>query len=248
MNVVVNGLMTNYQKTGTGETLIFLHGWGDSSKTFAALVNELKDKYEIYVLDLPGFGGTQAPKKAWDLDDYAEFVNCFLSKLDIRPYALLGHSYGGSVAIILTEKSTTIQRLILLASAGIRNKNKFKKNVFTAGAKVTKVPLMVLPSRKRKLIKDKLYKSIGSDITVAPHMEETFRKMINQDVSESALKIKTPTLLIYGSSDTATPVSDGQKLSSLIQNSTLKVMDAGHFLHQEQPEIVANLIKDFLAK
>src|SRR5581483_4025048 len=98
MNVIVDDLMASYHKTGAGKPLVLLHGWGDSSKTFAALASELKDKYELYSLDLPGFGGSQAPPQAWGLDDYASFLESWLNKLAIKPYAVVGHSFGAAVA------------------------------------------------------------------------------------------------------------------------------------------------------
>src|SRR5580692_991804 len=99
MNVVVDGLMTNYQKAGQGKKLVFLHGWGDSSKTFAKLIQQLGPKYEVLSLDLPGFGGTETPGEAWTLDHYADFVADFLAKLGGKDvYGLIGHSFGGAVA------------------------------------------------------------------------------------------------------------------------------------------------------
>ena len=77
-------------------------------------------------------------------------------------------------------------------------------------------------------------------------MEETFKKTIGQDVRPNANKINVPTLLIYGSGDRETPVSDGHLLNRAIKNSRLEVVEAGHFLHQDQPQKVARLIRNFL--
>jgi pimeloyl-ACP methyl ester carboxylesterase len=124
MNVVVNGLMINYQKTGNGKALVFLPGWGDSTQTYLELAARLKQDYEIYLLDLPGFGNSQPPAVAWNLDDYAEFLGAWLKKMDLKPQAIVGHSYGGAVAITAASKGDIANHLVLLASAGIRNKNK----------------------------------------------------------------------------------------------------------------------------
>ncbi|MBX4190616.1 alpha/beta hydrolase [Candidatus Saccharibacteria bacterium] len=247
MNVVVDGLMTSYQRTGKGKPLVFLHGWGDTSKTFSELVTALSDKYEIYLLDLPGFGGTQAPPRAWDLGDYSNFLEAWLKKIDIKPYALVGHSYGGSVAIYALSQKSLGQKLVLLASAGIRNKHRAQKDLTSNLAKLGKIPLAFLPENKRRKLRQKFYKSIGSDLMLLPHMEETFKKIINQDVSNQAKKINAPTLLIYGSQDKSTPVSDGKLLNSLIAGSKIEIVNAGHFLHQELPEETSNLIDKFLS-
>lgn len=245
MNVVVNGLMTSYQKAGKGKTLVFLPGWGDNKATFSGLIGLLKENYEIYALDLPGFGGSQIPQEIWGLQDYADFVRDWIVKLKIKPVALVGHSYGGAVAIVLASQSD-IPELILLGSAGIRGKNRLRKKALSAAAKAGKVPLYLLPAPSRRRVKEKLYHRLGSDLMLLPHMEQTFRKIINEDVRARAARVNARTLLIYGSGDTSTPVSDGRLLAGLISGSKLEVIEAGHFLHQEQPEQVAGLMRGFL--
>ncbi|MGH7193731.1 MAG: alpha/beta fold hydrolase, partial [Candidatus Saccharimonadales bacterium] len=95
MNVVVDNLLTDYSLSGKGRLVLLLHGWGDSSKGLAGLQRRLSDGYEVLALDLPGFGGTQAPADVWNLDDYARFVAAALKKLKLgQPYAVIGHSNG----------------------------------------------------------------------------------------------------------------------------------------------------------
>ncbi|HET9721703.1 MAG TPA: alpha/beta hydrolase [Candidatus Saccharimonadales bacterium] len=245
MNVIVDGLMTSYLKTGKGKPLVFLPGWGDSKETFAALVAELKEDYEIYALDLPGFGGTQAPPLAWSLQDYVDFINAWLKKIDLKPYVLVGHSYGGALAILLGSQ-IKVPKLVLLASAGIRNKNPLRKKALYGVAKAGKVSLLILPTARRQRIRQRFYKSVGSDATLLPHMEATFRIIINEDVRPAAVKVTSPTLLIYGSHDKSTPTSDGQLLHRAISGSKLEILDGGHFLHQEQPQQTAELIQRFI--
>jgi pimeloyl-ACP methyl ester carboxylesterase len=246
MNVVVNGLMTSYQKTGKGKALVFLPGWGDTAKTFSALATELQGKYEIYLLDLPGFGGTQAPPRAWDLKDYADFLEAWTKKVGVKPLALVGHSYGGAVAIYAASQGQISDKLVLLASAGIRNKQPLKRKFLAAAAKGGKIPLLVLPAGRRARIKRKFYGSIGSDLMLLPHMQDTFKKIINQDITDPARRINRPTLLIYGAADKATPAGDGRALNRAISGSKLEIIEAGHFPHQEQPGQVADLIRNFL--
>ena len=250
MNVVVNGLMTNYQKTGNGKrTIVMLPGWGDTSKSFAQLADELRSVYTVLAIDLPGFGGTQAPESAWGLEDYAEFVSLWLKKIGVaRVYAFVGHSHGGATAIYgIGERILRSDKLILLASAGVRNQKNIQTRLLWAGAKTAKLPLKLLPPASRQKIRAGFYKSAGSDILLLPHMEQTFRKIISQDVQLSAAKIKIPTLLIYGSKDKATPIKYGHILNRSIRGSRLELTSAGHFVHQDEASKVASLIKNFLS-
>ena len=251
MNVVVDGLMANYQKTGSGnKTLVFLHGWGDSSATFRDLTERLQHNYQIISLDLPGFGGSQAPATAWGLQDYVSFIGAWMQKIDTgKIFAFIGHSYGGAILIKgLGEGTLKSEKLVLLASAGIRGQDKLKKRAMWAVAKGAKLPLLVLPKSKRQAVRQKAYKKIGSDMLLLPHMQETFKRIITEDVRPFAGNISIPTLLVYGSADDQTPPSYGQALQEAIKGSRLEIIGAaGHFLHKDQPEKIATLIKNFLA-
>lgn len=249
MNVVVDGLMASYQKVGKGKTLVFLHGWGDSGKTFSKLIENLQDKYTILALDLPGFGGTQVPKNAWGLEDYAQFIRAWLAKINAgETYAYVGHSYGGAAAIAgLASGTLKADKLVLLASAGVRNKYTLRKRAFWLASKAAKIPLAVLPEKHRRKLRNRVYKTAGSDMMLLPHMELTFKRIIKEDVQIIARSIKQPTLLIYGTKDKETPLSYGQALAKAIPNSYLEVMPGlGHFLHQEEPQRLAEIIRDFL--
>lgn len=238
--------MTNYLKVGTGPTIVMLHGWGDSSLTFSKLAGHLQNKYELLMLDLPGFGGTQGPPNAWGLVDYAYFVKAWMDKLGIKATAIVGHSYGGAVAITLLGQELAAKKLVLIASAGIRDKKPAQKKALSLAAKAGKLPLFLLPAGKRRYVKQKFYKAIGSDALLLPGMELTYKRIINEDVQAAAAKIKIPTLLIYGSLDKSTPVVDGHTLNRIIRGSRMELVVAGHFLHQEQDEKVSILISNFL--
>ncbi|MGH7156786.1 MAG: alpha/beta fold hydrolase [Candidatus Saccharimonadales bacterium] len=245
MNVVVNGLMANYQKVGKGKTLVLLPGWGGTIATFPKLTEKLQGNYEILALDLPGFGGTQAPPAAWGISDYSKFVNDWLVKLGVTPFTVLGHSFGGAVAMELASQNH-FKKIILLSSAGRRNRQPIRKGALRTISKVGKVPLYLLPPAKRRQLKRKFYKSIGSDAMLLPHMEETYRRIINEDMRPAAAKIIQPTLLIYGAQDKETPPEDGKILHGIIKGSELHILDGGHFLQQQEPQQLAELIINFL--
>jgi pimeloyl-ACP methyl ester carboxylesterase len=96
-------------------------------------------------------------------------------------------------------------------------------------------------------MRQKLYSRLGSDYLSAGNMKGIYLNVIREDLSSSATKIHNPTLLIWGDHDAATPLKEGVRLSQLIQGSTLKIIEgSGHFVHQEQPQKVAEYINDFL--
>lgn len=247
--VVVDNLLTHYAVSGhNGPTVLLLHGWGDSFQTYKSLSVCLSDHFKVVVVDLPGFGGTDTPKSTWNLDAYSNFVSRFIDKINIKPYAVIGHSNGGAIAIrgIATDRIEA-NKLILLSSSGIRDEYKGKKKIYRLAAKTAKVFTAPLPESAKKKIKKKAYDSIGSDMFVAENLQETFKQIIADDVQSDCKKITQSTLLIYGAEDKATPPKHGELLASLIPNSRLEIVgNAGHFVHHDAAKLVEDKIVEFL--
>lgn len=257
MQVVVNGLLTSYERlpARAGKSakvsppcVLLLHGWGDSAKGMAGLATDLSDSCHIVSLDLPGFGGSDMPKTAWDLSDYAAHVAAFLKKTNCHPTVIIGHSNGGALAVRgLAQGVLTADRLVLLASAGIRGQLRGRLRILRVLTKAGKIVTYPLPGRVKKRLRQRLYSNVGSDLLVAEHMQETFKKIVTDDIQADAARLTLPTLLIYGEDDAASPVQYGRILHNLIAGSTLETIGgAGHFIHLDKPDLVSKLIHKFL--
>ena len=250
MQVIVDGLLTQYVLTGKSKQLVvLLHGWGDDSRTFAKLQAKLTAQYQVLVLDLPGFGGTQPPQEVWGLDDYAAFVQAVLTKLKLKqPYAVVGHSNGGALAIrAISLGLLQPEKLVLLAASGIRTRGSVRRLALKVVAKTGRVATVWMPERYRRTLRKSLYGVAGSDILVVPQLQETFKKSVRQDVQTDAAKLHLPTLLVYAAQDRAVPLSDGQRFHRLIKDSELQVLpEAGHFVHHDRPEAVQLMVEEFL--
>ena len=247
MKIIVNDIATEYMDGGTGPVILMLHGWKDSLHTFDPLIPALTQAHRVVRLDLPGFGGTETPQKNWKLDDYVEFVAALISKLKLDVRVLAGHSFGGRVAIKgLAEGVFTAQKLVLIASAGVAERNTLRNKSLKVLAKVGKLATLPLPKRLKNSLRNRLYKNIQSDYANAGALKETFVNVISENLSASAAKIPVPTLLIWGSADNETPLEEGVRLSGLIKGSKLELLQAaGHFVHREHPDVVALMITDF---
>lgn len=253
MNVVTKGLFTQYLDDGdrSRPVVLVLHGWGTDAKNFDALASYLASDFRVLRIDLPGFGGSQAPASAWHVGDYADFVAHFLVKLgvgDLR--AVIGHSFGGRIVIKgLAEGIFSAQRAVLLDSAGITHPKTWRVQAFGFVAQVGK-RVMALPgiSHFAPGLRRRLYKSAGSsDYLESGALRQTFLNTINEDLSAAAARITIPTLIIWGADDVDTPPADGRILANLISNSAFSLIaGAGHFVHIDAPERVFPLIKDFL--
>lgn len=250
MQAVVNDLLTHYELQGTGKLVLFLHGWGDASSGSVALQKELAKNYKVLAPDLPGFGKTQLPPEGWDLDNYASFVGALLDKLDLeQPYAVIGHSNGGAVAVRSIAMDTLKpEKLVLLAASGVRAGKTLRKAMMQTLAKLGNVATIGMPERYRKALRKQLYKSAGSDMMTVESMQDTFKKIIRQDVQAEAAEITQPTLLIFGADDKDVPPHMAERYKQLIKDSRLEMLpNTGHFVHLDKPEQTITLIKEFLA-
>ena len=249
MQLVVDGLLTSYSRIGKGKAVLLLHGWGDSQQTFSRLVKDLSAKYEIITVDLPGFGASQSPDKAWQLEDFSNFLNEFVRKAKIGSlYAIVGHSNGGAIAIqALASKQLKSEKLILMASSGIRTGSSLRKIIFQIIAKTGNLATIWMPERYRLALRKSLYNTAGSDYLAVPHMEETFKNIVRRDGQKEASELNLPVLLIYADGDNDVPLSHGKIYDRIIKDSKLVIIpEAGHFVHHDQPEDVYKEIVGFL--
>ena len=247
MQVVVDSLLTNYYRTGTGKTVVVLHGWGDNIAGIAPFLKGLSAHYDVVAMDVPGFGGTQAPETSWGLDEYAQFVQSFITKLNIKPNAIIGHSNGGAIAIRAIAHGLKTEKLVLLASAGVRGDNKKTIGAVRVISKVGKILAKPLPKKTQRKLRESVYSTIGSDMLVAEHMQETFKRIVADDVREDAKNITQPTLLIYGQNDVSTPVNIGMALQAAIPNSKIEIIpDVGHMLPTDATSVVLGMVTEFI--
>jgi pimeloyl-ACP methyl ester carboxylesterase len=112
----IDGLDTYYTVEGEGPAVVLLHGWGTSSQSLQGVLAALAPAFRVLAVDLPGFGWSDPPPAAWGSREYAEHVRALLDRLEIGTAALLGHSFGGRVAIRLAVRVPA--RVARLALAG----------------------------------------------------------------------------------------------------------------------------------
>lgn len=244
--VVINDSLIQYHlyPSKGSKTILFLHGWRSDGLIWNDIAMRLgKEKYSVYALDLPGFGGSSVPKNPFTISDYANTVSGFMEKMKIRKVVLVGHSFGGRIAIKLAAtKPELVSKLILIDSAGFVNK---KKQGYRFYAKLVK------PFFKPKFMQEFrtwIYKKMGSeDYVSTPYLRETFLQIVKEDLSGDLVRMQVPTLLLWGNHDTETPIAFGRKMNTLIQGSRLIILpDAGHFIFLDKPEEFYMALTHFL--
>ena len=258
--IQIDGLSVNYtlidnrpEKTD-GETLVFLHGWGTNITIYPQLLAHMAAFLPVAALDMPGFGETAEPEKAWGVAEFADHVIHFIEALGLKKVLLMGHSHGGRVSIEIASRKDlpfTVTRLILMDSAGVLPKKttrqKLRQMKYKCCRRILELPLC------RVLYPDaleNLRRSHGSADyqNASPLMRQTLVKCVNTDMTPKMPLIKQPVLLIWGENDTATPISDGKLMEKLIPDAGLvRVPGAGHYSYLDQWPLVKSVLASYLS-
>ena len=252
MNIKIQDINTNYIVKGEGKNILLLHGWGSKLDLFGTIIENLSKNNKVYAIDLPGFGGTEEPKEAWDVDRYVDFVIEFIEKMNIKELSILGHSFGGRVIIKLVNRKNLnfkVDKLVLVDSAGIKPEKSKKNSMKTKVYKVLKILVgNKIVSKIFPNLLNNIKKKFGSEDyrNATPIMRDTLVKTVNEDLTDLLPNIKQSTLLIWGDKDTATPIEDAKKMESLIKDSGLVTVEgAGHFSFLEQPILINRVLDSF---
>jgi pimeloyl-ACP methyl ester carboxylesterase len=119
--VVIDGRVASYGVAGAGPAVVFLHGWGLSHRTYRnALERLVRGGVRVWAPALPGFGGTAALRVDRSLAGYADWLVEFLDAVGVDgAVTLVGHSFGGGVAIVAADRyPDRVARLVLVNSIG----------------------------------------------------------------------------------------------------------------------------------
>ncbi len=221
---------------GSGEALVFLHGWGANAATYASVLSLLTPHFRVIAPDFPGFGGTDEPSFAYSVEDYAAFVLLILKQKGIQKAHFVGHSHGGRVILYMAEQAEYapyMNKLLLFDSAGMISKKSIKKKARIALFKTLKKVVLTKPVRKRfPDALPALRKRFGSAdyASVSPVLQNSMVKLVNRDLSPDFGSIRNPVLLVWGEKDDATPLWMAEYMKTHIPDAGLVVIPgAGHF-------------------
>lgn len=252
-NIYIQGIRVNYKTIGSGKPVLILHGWGGSSDTWRIFL-EQHDQKDIMLIapDLPGFGKSQEPQHAWHVQEYMQFVVDFMNALGIQKWTTIAHSFGGRITFKLESRyPEKTEALILIAVAGIKHKKSVKVIIGNSLAKLGKVVFSLpildkLESVSRKI----LYKGLREKdyISTTGVMKETFKNVIEEDLTRYISEIKKPTMVIWGTEDSYVPLADGYYIHEQIKGSVIEVIHgAGHGIHKKMPKRLYQIISHFIS-
>ena len=221
-------------------SLVYFHGWGQNIKMMEPIAKPFMKKYNVLIIDLPGFGDSEEPTYVWDLFEYANMVHELVKKLKIKSPILIGHSFGGKVSICYASKYET-KKLVLLASP--------YRNYITKPSLKTRLLKTLAKFPGLKNIAEFAKKHIGSTDyrNATPMMRDILVKHVNMDVTEDAKKIKCPTLLIWGTKDSSVYYDEALRLEKIISNCGLVTYEGcTHYAYLERTNQTISVLNNFI--
>jgi pimeloyl-ACP methyl ester carboxylesterase len=233
--LTVGGVRIRYVAVGQGKPLLLLHGWGTSLGTFGAMIEDLKRQFRITAFDFPGHGGSDMPPATWTVDAFVGLTLSVMAELGIERASVLGHSFGGRVAIKLAAAHPEmVDRLVLVDSAGVPPSQTIKRRLKRVASRSANTIGRL--GRPGQAVRRAIVRRIASpDYKAAGPLRDTFLAIVREDLRSALPRIKAPTLLVWGESDDDTTLADAHTMEKLIPGARLLVLkNAGHFSYLDQ--------------
>jgi pimeloyl-ACP methyl ester carboxylesterase len=191
------------------------------------------------------------PEHPLNSEDFGKFVKDLLDNLNIVNPILIGHSNGGRCIINAVGRGfVSAKKIVLIDSAGLKPKRSLKYYLKVGFFKVGKMILNIFPDTKKvRDFRDKLRNKVGSSDYQASSvvLKDTMKTILNEDCTKLLPNIKAPTLLIWGSLDTATPIADARKMEKLIPDCGLvEYPNSTHFSYLENIANCNIVLNEFL--
>lgn len=246
-----------YRKIGSGSPLLFLHGWGVNSEVMLPLAQQFAEQHTCYLVDLPGFGQTTEPPKAWSVADYTDLIEQFIGSNIDESTDIIAHSFGGRITLKLCARSIAtdqVNRVLITGGAGMKPKRSVQYYVKKYLAKALKTPFKLLPEPQRekslqKLRQTWLWQQLGSSgySKLTGVMRKTFVRTVTEYLEPCLPHIPHETLLLWGRNDTATPLYQAKRMETGIDNAALVVIEnAAHYAFLDQPQRFTTIAKAFI--
>jgi pimeloyl-ACP methyl ester carboxylesterase len=266
----VNGINTRYWQMGErGSTIILLHGGNGSIEFWLYNIATLAQYHRVYAIDMVGSGKSDYPDGSYSLSYQAEFLQGFMTALDIDFATLIGNSMGGGIALTFTRLyPDRVDKLVLVDSMG------FGKEI-SLGIRLITLPAIVnLLSPGRWMIPAMLKSNFHNaqqlppewielryPIFALPGRNRVILRMgqsnfnlagvlpqVYQPILNSLANITQATLIIWGEYDRIIPVKHAYIAAASIPNSQLHIFpNCGHHPYLEYPAQFDRLVLDFIA-
>ena len=271
--LTVHGHRRAFVKVGQGPALLLLHGLGCDHTTWEPVIDALARRYTVIAPDLLGHGLSDKPRADYSVGGYANGMRDLLTLLGIDKVTVVGHSFGGGVAMQFAYQfPERTERMILVASGGLGPEVSRSIRAVTTPGFHQVMGVLTLPGI-RHLGKAGLIALSRTGLPAAHDLDEVaeiydsfrdpaFRTAIRHVVSavvdwrgqivtmadRAYLTEAMPMAVIWGRDDRVIPVRHASNAAALAPNARVEVIaKAGHFPHKDHPQRFAKIVHDFVS-
>lgn len=268
----IHGHRRAYVVTGSGPALLLLHGLGCDHTTWAPVIDSLARRYTVIAPDLLGHGGSDKPRADYSVGGYANGMRDLLTVLGIDRVSVVGHSFGGGVAMqFVYQFPERTERLILVGSGGLGPEVTPAIRAITTPGFHQAMGLLTLPgvrhvgaagmralaatgvraARDLSELAD-IYDSFKDPRTRAAirHVVRAvvdWRGQIVTMADRAYLTEAMPICVVWGRNDQVIPVRHAGNAAALAPSARVEIIpNAGHFPHKDHPQRFVKIVNDFI--
>lgn len=270
--VTIHGYDRAYRMAGAGPAVLLLHGIGDSSDGWEPLMAELAQHYTVIAPDLLGHGRSAKPRADYSVGGYANGMRDLLTVLGIDKVTVVGHSFGGGVAMQFAYQfPERTERMMLVASGGLGPEVTPAIRAITTPGFHQVMGLLTLPVVRHVGVAGlkaasttglKATRDLGEvadiyDSFKDPHARHAIRHVVKAVVDwkgqvvtmadRAYLTDAMPMAVVWGRDDHVIPVRHASNAAALAPKARVEVIpNAGHFPHKDHPERFAKIVHDWV--
>jgi pimeloyl-ACP methyl ester carboxylesterase len=246
----VNNLNLAFERHGSGNTLLLLHGFPLDHHLWDDLVPLLEDSFDLIIPDLRGFGESETIDTPYTMDDYASDLAGLLDQLGIQKSAVAGHSMGGYVALAFARLYLErVSGLALISSQVLADPPERKEGRYKSAADVAENGISsVVETMTPKFTSDARLQANAREIMEKQQPSAyigALKAMAERMDSTALLSTFTfPVVVIHGDADALIPVDRAREVRDAVPGSHyLELKGIGHVPMLEVPEETAEAFK-----
>ena len=259
-HLTIHGHRRAYVKTGTGPALLLLHGLGCDSTTWHPVITALARHHTVIAPDLLGHGRSDKPRADYSLGGYANGMRDLLTVLGIDRVTVVGHSFGGGVAMQFAYQfPERTERMVLVAPGGLGPEvTPALRAITLPGVRHTTVAtLRLLAATRLTLLRDLDEAAAIVDSFKDPRGRRAIRHVVSGVVDwrgqvvtmadRAYLTAAMPMCVIWGADDTVIPARHAAVAAELAPGAQVEVLsDCGHFPHKDHPQRFVRVVEEFV--
>jgi pimeloyl-ACP methyl ester carboxylesterase len=258
--IEIDGLSIAYRRSGVGPALVLLHGFLCDSRCWRRQLADLADHFTVIAWDAPGAGSSSDPAGDFSFADWSRYLAAFLDRLGVATATIVGLSWGGVLAQELYRHRPSLVARLVLADTyagwkGSLPETAVAQRLARCEHDSALPPAEFVPRWVPEMFSESAPAVVRDELGAifADFHPRGFRLMAKSlgetDTTDLLRTVRTPTLVLWGDSDSRSPVAIGRHIQSLIPQAELRVMErTGHVSNMEQAATFNELLLSFVQR